>query len=370
MPSTLTFHADADLRVPLLRQLGRAQTSVEMAYFYWRTEYATFAAPNEVVRVCGDLVRKGVSVRVVLGFGMTDAAIRYQNYQTGLALHAQGVQVRYAPMNRTMHSKITVIDNAFVFLGSHNLTRGALTANYETTLSTRDTILASRIVGYFNALWSASMPHEQTTAPPPLGGGEGGEVFVPPLAAPPLTATVHPQTGAVTLAWTPVAAENFATYELRRATAAGVTEDSSLLVTLDTANVASIVDTERNPALPAHYRLWVFNRAAQGDASPEVGVAALYIPQITVTNTRMEADTIVLDFAVNRTDGLGGFTGLAALTQDLADAEQGPLFAETERSVWVRPTAEPGSTVWVAVAALAEGVEVARSAAVSVVYVL
>ncbi|MBI3922804.1 MAG: hypothetical protein HY318_15395 [Armatimonadetes bacterium] len=141
MAVTVKFYPEGQLSEPLSRAIRTAKRSVDMVYFYWKTQYATFTPANAIVKAAQDAAKKeGVRVRVLLGYGADAPSVQYLNYLTAKALAESGIEVRLAPVSRTTHAKMTVIDGYQTFLGSHNITRGTLSFNKELIVgsNTRD----------------------------------------------------------------------------------------------------------------------------------------------------------------------------------------------------------------------------------------
>jgi len=89
---------------------------------------------------------------------------------------------------------------------------------------------------------------------------------------------------------------------------------------------------------------------------------------ITLNSVTNENDAIVCSFSVNTREGVTAFAALASAGPDMSNGTKGPEFDNSVSQAWVTPTASAGDTVYVAVAAYAESVEVARSNAQSIAY--
>jgi len=270
MAITVTFLPDSELRTPLIRQILRAKRSVDMIYFYWKTRYTSITPIVEIMNAVKQAAQKEeVQVRVLRGYGADVPSIQYLNYLTGQSLAAAGVEVRLAPTNRTTHTKMTVIDNLHTFLGSHHLTKGALTENSEATAHVHDAAFSDGAQAYFERKWEQGTPLADVP-PPPTEEDEGASGYFPPPMAPPLTVSADSETGAAILEWSPASASYFAQYEIHKGMEPGVTEGSSLMVSLPYYRVTRYVDDARSPALPAYYRLYLYNTHGVSDASAEV----------------------------------------------------------------------------------------------------
>jgi hypothetical protein len=157
-PDSLFFNA-------LLGAINGATTCVEVATFLFKTGYVGETRAKEVSEALQAAAGRGVTVLVILNYSRFEPDVCETNYATGQVLAAAGCQVRMAPRNQTMHTKLAIIDLAHVFLGSHNLTRGALSFNRELTVYTRTVEMARRATRYFNDVWALSTPIAQVEAP-------------------------------------------------------------------------------------------------------------------------------------------------------------------------------------------------------------
>lgn len=125
-----------DMEGHVLAELGKAQTSIDLAFFNVRLE-----------QVRDLLVAKhnaGVAVRVVL-----DDRQQQQSYNTmGEELAALGVPVTLvlndSAENATMHNKVAIVDGHLVMTGSANYSFTALQVSDEDLLTFDDAALAAR----------------------------------------------------------------------------------------------------------------------------------------------------------------------------------------------------------------------------------
>lgn len=56
----------------------------------------------------------------------------------------------------TTHTKMVIIDNSTVILGSHNWTESALMSNHEASIETNCTSIVSKALSYFDNIWAGS----------------------------------------------------------------------------------------------------------------------------------------------------------------------------------------------------------------------
>lgn len=111
---------------------------------------------NRANMILNDLIaaqERGVKVRVLLE--TTDRendSLNRQNRATSKRLRQHGVQVLFDSPKTTTHTKTIVIDERFLFIGSHNLTHSALFHNHELSVLIDDANLAREVVKYLKDL--------------------------------------------------------------------------------------------------------------------------------------------------------------------------------------------------------------------------
>jgi len=64
-----------------------------------------------------------------------------------------GVDAKKLISKRLLHTKVMLIDNEMVILGSHNYTMNAFTINHEVSVIIHDKDVVKRLITYFENLW-------------------------------------------------------------------------------------------------------------------------------------------------------------------------------------------------------------------------
>lgn len=76
------------------------------------------------------------------------------NCQNTLNILAQnGLKIKQWQSKKLLHTKLMIIDNEIVILGSHNYTMSAFTINYEVSVIIQDKEVVNRLRTYFESLW-------------------------------------------------------------------------------------------------------------------------------------------------------------------------------------------------------------------------
>ena len=108
----------------VIPEIDQAKTSIDIAVFDWRWYDKDFSNSVQLFnQAIARAVRRGVKVSAVVNF----------TYAVSSLLDI-GVDVREYKHSGILHSKIIIIDNKHVILGSHNFTQSAFTSNVEVSI--------------------------------------------------------------------------------------------------------------------------------------------------------------------------------------------------------------------------------------------
>lgn len=124
--------------------LANALDSIDIIVYEWKFE------DNDKVSAIGlfneaifKAVKRGVKVRVITTSKKTQAL-----------LEKEGVICKVLTTNKTLHTKILILDRFHIVLGSHNYTERAFTENYELSVYFVCSDFENKYVQYFENLWS------------------------------------------------------------------------------------------------------------------------------------------------------------------------------------------------------------------------
>ncbi|MDZ7641178.1 MAG: phospholipase D-like domain-containing protein, partial [Desulfurivibrio sp.] len=151
-PGQLQLLCDQDYYPVLLNFLQNANRRIAVATFVFR---ATDWAGNRASRIADELLaaaRRGVEVEVLLENSTFDEDLRREHQRLARTLRRGGIKVRFGPEDTTTHTKVALIDQRFVLLGSHNLTHSALSSNHECSLLVDSQELAGQLRSYLAGL--------------------------------------------------------------------------------------------------------------------------------------------------------------------------------------------------------------------------
>lgn len=133
----------------LLQAVDEAKKEIFIAVFSFKAGVHPNSRPDLLLEHLGHAVKRGVSVKVILenaGEGHDD--LSRQNLKTKTLLEAKGVQVYLDSPAKTTHTKLVVVDQRLVFIGSHNFTASALKYNNEISVLIDRPDLAQNVRNY------------------------------------------------------------------------------------------------------------------------------------------------------------------------------------------------------------------------------
>lgn len=133
----------AEYAKEVLRVITEALHSIDIMMYEWRWYENDPGHPIQLINhalVCA--VRRGVRVRVLTFRGTLTAKF--------LEL---GIEAKAWNSSQLMHSKMIILDQKAVVMGSHNFTGSAINSNIETSLLVYDDEIARIKTEYFENLW-------------------------------------------------------------------------------------------------------------------------------------------------------------------------------------------------------------------------
>lgn len=116
----------------LLKSIDEARDEIIISVFSFKTGEHKNSYPDRIAGHLAGAVKRGVKVFVVLETtGDKSDELNIQNRKTGKFLEEKGIKVFFDSPRKTTHTKLTLIDQRLIFLGSHNFTQSALKYNNE-----------------------------------------------------------------------------------------------------------------------------------------------------------------------------------------------------------------------------------------------
>ncbi|MEN8143140.1 MAG: phospholipase D-like domain-containing protein [Thermodesulfobacteriota bacterium] len=142
--------ADGDYLPVLLEMISKAETSIDLAMFLFKTSTNRKRRnkPDQIRDRLINSARRGVRIRVFLEKSGYNEKINETNRRVAKDLEKAGITVIFDTPKKTTHNKMVVIDQRFSLVGSHNFTHAALKYNHELSLLVDDQGLAEKLTRY------------------------------------------------------------------------------------------------------------------------------------------------------------------------------------------------------------------------------
>ncbi len=126
--------------IPLIRA---AQKSLDVVVFDWRWYGGDVSNPvQQFNRAIFEAVKRNVKVRVITN--ARDVIARMKTH---------GIQAEKLVTSKLVHSKLMIIDDEVVILGSHNYTQSAFCMNLEASIIVKHKATAEEYKKYFLNIW-------------------------------------------------------------------------------------------------------------------------------------------------------------------------------------------------------------------------
>jgi phosphatidylserine/phosphatidylglycerophosphate/cardiolipin synthase-like enzyme len=153
LPANVTLLRNQEYGEAFLNGIRGARRSIFCAFFLFKT---TASAKNRPRQIADELIlarKRGVLVTVLLEQDRQSRdSLNEDNHATADFLNRGGVKVYFDSPAITTHAKVAVIDDRFVYLGSHNLTQSALLHNNELSILIDSPEMAREVLAYLDQL--------------------------------------------------------------------------------------------------------------------------------------------------------------------------------------------------------------------------
>ena len=130
-----TLLKNKDYFPSLIKAMDESKSEIIMSFFLFKAGVHKHSYPDMVLAHLAQAAKRGVKIIVILeNTGGNDSKLDAENQQTKQLLEEKGVDVYFDSPRQTTHTKLIVIDQRLVLLGSHNLTQAALKYNNEISI--------------------------------------------------------------------------------------------------------------------------------------------------------------------------------------------------------------------------------------------
>jgi phosphatidylserine/phosphatidylglycerophosphate/cardiolipin synthase-like enzyme len=143
---------DQDYYTALLEEIDQARQEIALTVFFFKTNRFRDDRPDRILARLREAVRRGVRVDAIIEQGKERDNVSEVNADTARKLRAAGIRVCMDAPERTMHTKMIVIDRRTLIIGSHNLTQSALKHNREVSIRIESPPLAEEALRYMKSL--------------------------------------------------------------------------------------------------------------------------------------------------------------------------------------------------------------------------
>lgn len=127
--------------IPLIKN---ARRNIDIVVYDWRWYENKPAHPTQQLNIAFvNAAKRGVQVRAVVN-----------SHENVALLNSVGIKARQISERRTMHTKLLLIDDKILVIGSHNFTRNAFAHNIETSVSLEIPHGENRFSQFFDNLYN------------------------------------------------------------------------------------------------------------------------------------------------------------------------------------------------------------------------
>ncbi len=149
----VTLLKNREYATAFLTGIREARSSIVISTYLFKVTEAGDNLPRRIAEELISARRRGVAVTVILesSSDLSDNLNR-ENHHAADILSRGGVKVFFDSPRITSHAKVAVIDGRYVYLGSHNLTQGALVHNNELSILVDSPEMAAEIRSWLDRL--------------------------------------------------------------------------------------------------------------------------------------------------------------------------------------------------------------------------
>ncbi len=137
----------------LLDKVNGAKSNILISMYIFKTTSKESSSANQIKRALVRAAKRGVHIKVLLELeGGRSSSLNKENRYTADGLIKGGAEVYFDSPGKRTHTKAIVIDGRYTFIGSHNLTTGALHYNNELSLMIDSAEMARETARYIEEI--------------------------------------------------------------------------------------------------------------------------------------------------------------------------------------------------------------------------
>ena len=151
--SNVKLLLDRDYFPEVKKMINDSKRSIKMIMFE-ASYYKKFkkSPSNQLIEGLIKAKKRGVDVEVILDIRQKSDRSTKRNLETGKMLTNSGVEVTFDTEQITTHSKLLIIDEKIIVIGSTNWTYNALTANHESSIVFDSRETATELMEFFEKI--------------------------------------------------------------------------------------------------------------------------------------------------------------------------------------------------------------------------
>ncbi len=160
----VTFLANEEYFETLIPHLTQARQQIVVGMFLFAPGDHEGNRANQLKEALIEAATRGVRVRVFLDVSDDDDFSTEANRGVAKDLRRHGIAVQFDAPGRVTHTKLVVIDQRYVFVGSHNFTHSALRHNNEASVLIESPKLAQEVLAYLQRIEALSTQEQAAGA--------------------------------------------------------------------------------------------------------------------------------------------------------------------------------------------------------------
>lgn len=146
---------DDDFLPALLSIFSLAEREILISTFKFQIPNNRPGDPvNAIYKSLIQAKRKGIDIKIItnihtrskVGYGYNKVSADY--------LKKYSIETRGYKNSRIIHAKYVIVDSQYMLIGSHNITKKAITKNHEASIFVDDCTYASNLWLYFYSIWN------------------------------------------------------------------------------------------------------------------------------------------------------------------------------------------------------------------------
>lgn len=139
----------------LQEYVGKAQSQVDVIQFQWRwyPQHPDYPLQQLNMNVYNQ-IKAGRKYRIIINSSRASKNLSAINNRAERYLTEAGATVKRGSNSIITHAKLWIIDETYVFLGSHNLSHSAAIFNDEVSILIENVTIAREYKRYFETVWN------------------------------------------------------------------------------------------------------------------------------------------------------------------------------------------------------------------------